>query len=173
MCRGGTRACFHHSDFQSKNFSYAIFIVKLLSKNGLCMWISAYPFAENKIFWQPSTTLVNMRFCTHVPNSNKNKNMKSGNPYLCLKMVFLASKTLLSLSGAMEINFLFDFERYDLANNKEWVCKIWWTCRHRSYLWDLTVRSTKRVSNFGHFTLFSIGADLRQFWPKTHEDFRG
>jgi hypothetical protein len=33
-----------------------------------------------------------------------------------------------------------------------------------------TVRSTKRVSNFEHFALFSIGADLRQFWPKTHED---
>jgi hypothetical protein len=28
VCRGGTRACFHHLDFQSKNFSYAIFIVK-------------------------------------------------------------------------------------------------------------------------------------------------
>jgi hypothetical protein len=27
MCRGGTRACFHCLDFQSKNFSYAIFIV--------------------------------------------------------------------------------------------------------------------------------------------------
>jgi hypothetical protein len=26
--RGGTRACFHHLDFQSKNFSYANFIVK-------------------------------------------------------------------------------------------------------------------------------------------------
>jgi hypothetical protein len=28
MCKGGTRACFRHSDFQSKKFSYAIFIVK-------------------------------------------------------------------------------------------------------------------------------------------------
>jgi hypothetical protein len=28
MCRGGIRAYFLHSDFQSKNFSYAIFIVK-------------------------------------------------------------------------------------------------------------------------------------------------
>jgi hypothetical protein len=28
MCRGSTRAYFHHLDFQSKNFSYAIFIVK-------------------------------------------------------------------------------------------------------------------------------------------------
>jgi hypothetical protein len=26
--RGGTKACFHCLDFQSKNFSYAIFIVK-------------------------------------------------------------------------------------------------------------------------------------------------
>jgi hypothetical protein len=31
--RRGTRACFHRSDFQSKNFSYAIFIVK----KRLCM----------------------------------------------------------------------------------------------------------------------------------------
>jgi hypothetical protein len=60
-----------------------------------------------------------MRFCIHVPNSNKNKNMKSGNPYLSPKMVCLASKTLLSLLGAMEKNFLFDFEHYDLANGKE------------------------------------------------------
>jgi hypothetical protein len=28
MCRGGTRVCFQSLDFQSKNFSYAIFIVK-------------------------------------------------------------------------------------------------------------------------------------------------
>ena len=34
---------------------------------------------SHKIFFlQPSTTLVNMRFCTHVPNSTRNKNMKSG-----------------------------------------------------------------------------------------------
>jgi hypothetical protein len=32
-CRGGTRACFHCSDFQSKNFH----MLFLLSKNGLCM----------------------------------------------------------------------------------------------------------------------------------------
>jgi hypothetical protein len=31
-------------------------------------------------------------------------------------MVFLASETLLSLLGAVEKNFLFDFEHYDLAN---------------------------------------------------------
>jgi hypothetical protein len=58
-------------------------------------------------FWQPSTTLVNMRFCTHVPNSARNKNVTSGKPYLRPKMVFLAPKTLLYLSGTMEINFFF------------------------------------------------------------------
>jgi hypothetical protein len=34
-------------------------------------------------------------------------------------MVFLASKTLLSLSGAVEKNFFFNFECYDLTNGKE------------------------------------------------------
>jgi hypothetical protein len=46
MCRGGRRACFHRLDFQSKNFSYAIFIVKKRP----CMWISAYPYVENNFF---------------------------------------------------------------------------------------------------------------------------
>jgi hypothetical protein len=45
--------------------------------------------------------------------------MKSSNPYVRLKMVFLASKTLLFLLGALGKNFLFDFERYGLANGKK------------------------------------------------------
>jgi hypothetical protein len=28
MCKGGTMACFHRLGFLSKNFSYAIFIIK-------------------------------------------------------------------------------------------------------------------------------------------------
>jgi hypothetical protein len=47
------------------------------------------------------------------------KNMSSDNPYLHPKMVFLASETLLPLSGTVEKNFLFHFERYDLANGNE------------------------------------------------------
>jgi hypothetical protein len=39
--------------------------------------------------------------------------------YLCPKMVFLASKTLLSLSSIVEKNFFFNFECYDIANGKE------------------------------------------------------
>jgi hypothetical protein len=34
-------------------------------------------------------------------------------------MVFFAPETLLSLSGAVEKNFFFQFEPYDLANGKE------------------------------------------------------
>jgi hypothetical protein len=62
---------------------------------------------------------VNMRFCTHVPNSTMNKNLRSGKPYRHGKMVFLASKTLLSLSRTVEKNFFFNFECYDLTNGKE------------------------------------------------------
>jgi hypothetical protein len=115
MCRGGTRACFHHLDFQSKNFLYAIFIVK---KWPLYVNFSI-PLCEKYFFWQPSTTLVNMRFCKHGPNSTRNKIMKSSKPYLSPKMVFLAPKTLLYRSGAMEKNFFFDSKPYDLAIGKE------------------------------------------------------
>jgi hypothetical protein len=104
-----------------------------------------------------------MRFSTHGPNSPKNKNLNSGKPYLCPKMVFLASEKMLYISGTVEKNFFFNFEPYDLPNGKEWVSKIWWACRHTSYLQDLTLGSTKRLSIFGHLTLFSIGADLRPF----------
>jgi hypothetical protein len=62
---------------------------------------------------------VDVRFCTHVPNSTRNKNMKSGKPHLCPIMVFWAPKTLLSLSDTVEKTFFFDFEPYDLANSKE------------------------------------------------------
>jgi hypothetical protein len=89
--------------------------------------------------------------------------VKSHKPYLSSKMVFLAPEIVLYLSGTLEKNFFFDFEPYDLTNSKELVSKIWWACRHTSQLQDLTVGSTKRLSIFGHFTLFSIGADLRPF----------
>jgi hypothetical protein len=48
-CRGGTRACFHHLDFQSKNFSYANFIVK---KRPLYVNFSI-PLCGNDFFGNP------------------------------------------------------------------------------------------------------------------------
>jgi hypothetical protein len=40
-------------------------------------------------------------------------------PYLLLKMVFWAFKTLLSLFGARKKNRFINFERYDLANGED------------------------------------------------------
>jgi hypothetical protein len=78
MYRRGTRACFHCLDFQSKNFSYAIFIVK---KRPLYVNFSI-PLCRKWFFPQCSTRLVGMRFWGHVPNSLRNKNMERHIPYL-------------------------------------------------------------------------------------------
>jgi hypothetical protein len=53
------------------------------------------PLCAKWCFFQGSISLMDMRFCWHVPNSPRNKNLKSFNPCLFYKMVFLASKTLL------------------------------------------------------------------------------
>jgi hypothetical protein len=47
-----------------------------------------------------------MRFWGHVRNSLRNKNMERHIPYLLLKMVFLAFKTLLFPLGTGEKTFL-------------------------------------------------------------------
>jgi hypothetical protein len=70
------------------------------------------------IFSQRSTSLVGMRLCRHVPNSTRNKNMKSLNPYLLQNMFFLDSKTQLYPSDTREKTFI-SFECYDLAISKE------------------------------------------------------
>jgi hypothetical protein len=77
-CRRGTRACFQCSDFQSKNISYAIFIVK---KRPLYVNFSIPPWGKG-FFSQCSTVLVGMRVWGHVPNSLRNKNMERHIPYL-------------------------------------------------------------------------------------------
>jgi hypothetical protein len=63
-----------------------------------------------------------MRFCGHVPNSRRNKNPKRHIPYLLEKVVFLDPKRLLSSFCRGEKKKFFNFECYDLANDK---CKIW------------------------------------------------
>jgi hypothetical protein len=60
-----------------------------------------------------------MRFCGHVPNSPRNKNPKRHISYLLEKVVFLDSKRLLSPLGRGEKDFFFNFECYDLVNDKE------------------------------------------------------
>jgi hypothetical protein len=76
--------------FNRRNFH----MLFLLSRNGLCMWILAYPLAKVDFFSQCSTPLVDMRFWGHVPNLLRNNNMERHIPYLRFKMVFLAFKTL-------------------------------------------------------------------------------
>ena len=77
-CRGGTRACFHRLDFQSKNFASAIFIVK---KRPLYVNFSIPPCGK-WFFSQCSTPLAGMRFWGNVSNSLRNKNMERHIPYL-------------------------------------------------------------------------------------------
>jgi hypothetical protein len=120
-CRGSTRACFHRSDFQSNNFSYAIFILK---KRPLYVNFSIPP-SGNWCFSQGSTPCVGMRLFGRVPNSPTNKNPKRHISYLLENVVFLDPKRLVSPFGRGKINFFFNFACYDLANGKEWECKIW------------------------------------------------
>jgi hypothetical protein len=82
-----------------------------LSKTSLCMWISTYLLVKNKIFFY-----VTHLFYRHVPNSTRNKNMKSQNPNLLRKLVFLASKTLLS---PLSIGKKLFFQLWML-----WSCKL-------------------------------------------------
>ena len=88
ICRESTRACFHLLDFQSKNFSYDIFIVK---KRPLYVKFST-PACGNWWFSQSSTPCIDMRFCGYVPNSHRNKKPKRHISYLYEKVVFLTPK---------------------------------------------------------------------------------
>jgi hypothetical protein len=59
-----------------------------------------------------------MRFCGQVPNTPRNKNLKRLIINLLEKVVFLDPKRLLSPFGRGKKNFFFNFECYDLANDK-------------------------------------------------------
>ena len=85
-----TKAYTHLLNFQYNYFLNAF----LLSKNGLCMWILAYPLVKI-IFSQHSTPLVGMRYYKHIPNLPIDNKMLR-NPCLLDKVIFLAFKTLLS-----------------------------------------------------------------------------
>jgi hypothetical protein len=72
------------------------------------------------IFFSTFHTSCGYEIWGHVPNSlRKNKNMERHIPYLLLKMVFLAFKTLLFPLGEGEKHFFVNFESYDLANGEE------------------------------------------------------
>ena len=134
MCRRGTSACAHPLDFQYKTFSYTFFVVKSWP-----LYVNfSIPPCENWCFSQGSTPLVGMKFCEHVPNSLTNKNLKGFIQNLLGKVNFLAFKTLQSPWDTWKKNIFFNFECYDLANDKERVSKIW--CA-----WDFEAILTKKT----------------------------
>jgi hypothetical protein len=65
------------------------------------------------------TPLVDVRICTHVPKSTRNKNVKFGKPYLRPKIGFFGPQNTAVLLGHSRKKLFFDFEPYDLANGKE------------------------------------------------------
>jgi hypothetical protein len=144
----------------------------LLSKNCLCMWISAYPLAKKWFFSQCSISLVGMRFFRHVPNSLKNKNVERHIPHLLKKIVFLAFNTLLSpwahgknFSSTLNVMIMQmvrnECTRFGLHVNIQVSYKI------------LQLEVLKESSIFAQSTLLWIGVVLRQFWWKHPKNFRG
>jgi hypothetical protein len=96
----------------------------LLSKIGLCMWISAYPLVEIDDFLKVSHLVwawdfVDM-YLTHLGIRTQ-----GGTFHIYLKKWFFWTKRLLCSLDWGKKNFFFSFECYDLANGKEWECKIW------------------------------------------------
>jgi hypothetical protein len=97
MYRRGNNAYAHYLDYQYDYLEMSF----LLSKNHLCWWIS--PHCGKYFFPQCSTSLVDMRFCRYIP---RDKNKMMHHPSLLEKVVFLASKTLLSPIGTWKKTFL-------------------------------------------------------------------
>jgi hypothetical protein len=60
---------------------------------------------------------MGMRFCGHVPNSPRNKNLKSLDPYL--KNGFFGPQNSVVPLEYMEKTFFSNFESYDLAKGME------------------------------------------------------
>jgi hypothetical protein len=91
MCRRGTNVYAHSLDFwYYNNFGDVFSIVKKWPLFVNC----SISHCEKCFFSQCSTPLVGL--CRHVSNSPRDKNKMMHHPYLLEKVVFLASKTLLS-----------------------------------------------------------------------------
>jgi hypothetical protein len=56
-----------------------------------------------------------MRFCAHVPNSTRNKNVRFSKPYLSPKIGFFGPRNTAVPLGHSGKNIFFGFEPYDLA----------------------------------------------------------
>jgi hypothetical protein len=90
----------HQSMFLPFEFSIQQFFVHLFycQKTAFECEFWHTPLSEIN-FFSMFTPPMGMRFCRRIPNSPKDKNKMSHNPYLLEKVVFWAFKTLLSPFG--------------------------------------------------------------------------
>jgi hypothetical protein len=97
------------------------------TKTGCCFLLLFWHFFDTKMFNISFDTILTffstLRFLTFLSR-----------PFRHIFDTLFLTKILSTVVplGRSKKNFLFDFERYDLTNGKEWVFKIWWTFRHRS-----------------------------------------
>jgi hypothetical protein len=109
---------------------YVFFIVK--SKNGLCIWISTYPIVENDFFLNVPHFFWVWDFGDMYLTHLETRIWRGTFHIYFRKWFFWPSKLCCPFRTQGNLIFWVSFKHYDLANGEEWVCKIWWTCRHRS-----------------------------------------
>jgi hypothetical protein len=150
MFSESTRVCIHCLDFQYNIFLYVFFIVK---KQPLYMNFNIPPCGR-WFFSQCSTPLVDMRFWGHVPTHLETRIWRGSFHIYFKKWFFLGLQNSVVLVGRREKHFFVNFERCDLANGEEWVCKIWRTRRHRISYEILRLYVPKETSILYNLSMF-------------------
>jgi hypothetical protein len=100
-------------------------------KNGLCMWISAYPFVQNDVFFKVPYILWIWDFVDMYLSHLGTRIWSPSIHNYSKKWFFGLQNSVVSLEHR-GIYFFGNFEPYVLANGMEWMCKIWWTYKHTS-----------------------------------------
>jgi hypothetical protein len=156
MCRRSTNAYAHLLDFQY-NFFGKIFSI---AKKQPSLVNFNLPHCGKYLFSQCSTALVDVRFCRHISNSPRDKHNMMHHPCLLEKVVFLASKALLSPIGTWKKTFssTLNFMISQMVRNE---CVRFG--RHIDRQINYKILRLKVPNNFALSTLLLIGAVLRQF----------
>jgi hypothetical protein len=118
----------------------------LLSKNGLCMWISAYPFVQNDIFSKVPYVSWIWDFVDMYPTHLRTR-IWSSSIHNYSKNKFFWPLKLCYTPWAQGKSFFKNFEPYNLANGMDWMCKIWWTYKHTSQPQDQVLKKALILYN--------------------------
>ena len=112
------------------------------------------------LFSQCSTALIGMRFCRHTPNSPRYKHNMMHHPCLLEKVVFLASKAILSSIGIWKKTFssTLNFMISQMVRNE---CVRFG--RHIDRQIYYKILYLKIPNKFALSTLLLIGTALKQF----------